>query len=136
MNASEIAAPWLKVAADDIASIRNNLYGPVPNLEFASYHCQQVAEKTIKAVLVAEQIRFGKIHNLERLVPLLPDGHILMADLNRLDFLSPYIYAFRYRPEVIEDMQELDVPSRAQHESWLAQFETLLQRIQDYFRNK
>jgi HEPN domain-containing protein len=50
MAANEVAA-WLAVVEDDMRQVTNNLYGPAPSLSGAAYHCQQAAEKLVKAVL-------------------------------------------------------------------------------------
>lgn len=49
--ASEAAAAWLIVVDDDLRQVVNNLHGPLPSLAGAAYHCQQAAEKLVKAVL-------------------------------------------------------------------------------------
>lgn len=50
--ASESAAAWLIVVGDDLRQVVNNLHGPLPSLAGAAYHCQQAAQKLVKAVLV------------------------------------------------------------------------------------
>ncbi len=49
--ASEAAAAWLIVVDDALRQVINNLHGPLPSLAGAAYHCQQAAEKLVKAVL-------------------------------------------------------------------------------------
>ncbi|HEY0833800.1 MAG TPA: HEPN domain-containing protein [Azospirillum sp.] len=49
----ESVLPWLGVVEQDMKAIRNNLYGPDPVPTVAAYHCQQAAEKLVKATLVS-----------------------------------------------------------------------------------
>jgi len=67
----------------------------------ASFHAQQAAEKTVKAALVIEQIRFPRTHELERLRSLLPAGWEL-PDRETLAGLSRFAVAGRY-PESLFD---------------------------------
>lgn len=56
---------WLAVVDDDLRQVTNNLHGPMPSLGGAAYHCQQAAEKLVKAVLVEADIT-GKDFELYR----------------------------------------------------------------------
>lgn len=66
-------------------------------LDVAIYHCQQAAEKAMKAFLQSQDEPFAKTHNLRALV-------IQAAALERgfaafegpADILTPYVSAFRY----------------------------------------
>ena len=62
--ASEPAAAWLAVVDDDLRQVVNNLHGPLPSLAGAAYHCQQAAEKLVKAVLVEARTAFSKTHDI------------------------------------------------------------------------
>ena len=67
----------------------------------ASFLAQQAAEKSVKAALVMEQIRFPRTLELERLRSLLPAGWKL-ADQEALAGLSRFAVAGRY-PESLVD---------------------------------
>lgn len=59
-----------------------------------AFHAQQAAEKAIKAALVMEQVRIPRVHELERLVSLLPTDWAL-PDVAELARLSRYAVAGR-----------------------------------------
>ena len=77
----------------------NNLHGPLPSLAGAAYHCQQAAEKLVKAVLVESRTPFPKTHDIGALAGLLPENHPLKAKLATLAKLTPYGVAYRYPAE-------------------------------------
>jgi hypothetical protein len=62
--ATDAVADWLAVVDDDLRQVVNNLYGPMPSLIGAAYHCQQAAEKLVKAVLVEASTAFPKTHDI------------------------------------------------------------------------
>lgn len=65
--------------------------------EIFGFHCQQAAEKLLKALLADFGIDFPRTHNLRLLMDLLGDaGFHLPAELANLDFLTPYGTLFRY----------------------------------------
>jgi len=57
---------WVRVSREDfnVAS----LLGDVPYLAPACYHCQQSAEKILKAYLIAKESKLTKTHELDELV--------------------------------------------------------------------
>lgn len=110
---SEAAAAWLAVVDDDLRQVVNNLHGPLPSLAGAAYHCQQAAEKLVKAALVETRTVFPKTHDIGALVGLLPDSHPLKNQLADLSKLTPYGVAYRYPAE---DSWEL--PPAATIEAW------------------
>ena len=73
----DVIGRWLKRADIDLTAIRNSLYGPEPSPESAAYHCQQAAEKIIKAGLITAGVHPPKQHDLRQLNALLPPGHPL-----------------------------------------------------------
>jgi HEPN domain-containing protein len=75
---------WLAFADIDIRTIRNSVYGPEPSFEAASYHCQQAAEKIVKAALALAGVEPPKIHNIKVLVNLLPASDKLRPVLQGL----------------------------------------------------
>lgn len=58
---------WVQKADEDIASARLLASVEPPLLGSAAYHCQQAAEKLLKAVLVVEHQPVPKIHDLAEL---------------------------------------------------------------------
>jgi HEPN domain-containing protein len=61
---------WLKKALDDEQAARLLLKHQDAPLNAVSFHCQQMAEKHLKAYLVAREMAFPKIHFLDRLLKL------------------------------------------------------------------
>ena len=122
--ASEAATAWLAIVDDDLRQVVNNLHGPLPSLAGAAYHCQQAAEKLVKAVLVDTRTAFSKTHDIGALVGLLPVGHPLKAKLAGLAKLTPYGVAYRYPAEDVWDL-----PSAAMIETWKATIEEIRQSL-------
>lgn len=69
---------------------------PMPTDE-TCFHCQQAAEKFLKALLQELAIAFSKTHNLEALAKLLVRHHpALAAYQRRFKFLSQFAVDYRY----------------------------------------
>ena len=66
------------------------------NNRYAAFHCQQAAEKLIKALLDARGIEFGAEHHLDVLVDKRPDADPWKPVLRPLEKYSPYATTFRY----------------------------------------
>ena len=67
------------------------------------YHCQQAAEKALKAYLTYQRVSFRKTHDLGLLVELClvsEPGFQCLEDV--ADVLTPYATEFRYPGNVIE----------------------------------
>ena len=118
--AADVVSGWLAVVDDDLRQVVNNLRGPLPSLSGAAYHCQQAAEKLVKAALAAASIEFPKTHDIAALVGLLPANHRLKDRLMRLQALTPYGVAYRYPSE-----DDWDVPSAASIEEWQREIEAI-----------
>lgn len=99
----ELTRSWLTKARRDLLSAERLSGTNQPLLDTASYHCQQAAEKAIKAFLIYHDVRFGKTHDLD--VLLSQAAEILSdfsscRDLGRV--LTPLAVEFRYPGEFIE----------------------------------
>jgi HEPN domain-containing protein len=104
---AELVRSWLKKAQHDLGSARRLASEPDPYFDTAIYHCQQAAEKALKAFLVQHDIEFEKKHNLSILVDRcsnLEPGFQAFQDVAAT--LTPYATAFRYPGEFFET--ELD----------------------------
>ena len=105
MKHLELAALFLKKAGEDEA-----LLDAVAHLESVAdstfaFHCQQAAEKLLKALLVALKVRFRKTHDLQELMTSLEDaGDALPQTFSGLDELTPYAVQFRY-DELVESVR-------------------------------
>lgn len=93
MSLERIIANTLRVAREDLDAARQlTLIGN----RFAIYHCEQAAEKIIKAVLSSEQRHGGITHHLDELVDQVPDENPIKGLLRGMEHLSEYATAFRY----------------------------------------
>lgn len=97
MRQHEQAVLLLKKAADDEALLVEVFASNKVSDEIFGYHCQQAAEKSLKALLSEIGVVYPRTHNLRFLMDLLADaGHALPEELAELDMLTPYGTLFRY----------------------------------------
>ena len=89
---------WLKKAeADFLAALDLARRRKVPLPDQVCFHCQQCAEKYVKARLEEANVRIPKTHDLGELVKLaLPFEPLWSALQPALQSLSNYAVAFRY----------------------------------------
>jgi HEPN domain-containing protein len=75
--------------------------------DIVSFHAQQAAEKSLKAVLIRHQVVFGKTHDIGQLLSLVePVAPDLRARTSGAEALTPYAVASRYpgvEPPVYRD---------------------------------
>ena len=99
----ELTRNWLVKAKHDLLSARELAEADIPLLDTAAYHCQQAAEKAIKAFLLFHDIRFVKTHDIEVLVlqaiDVDPDFEV---GLEAANILTPFAVAFRYPGDDVE----------------------------------
>ena len=94
---------WLIKADHDLRSAERLLSGTPPLLDTAVYHCQQAAEKALKAYLTFKDSPFQKIHVLSILIEqCLEFDHSFESIRDVADILTPYATAFRYPGDVLE----------------------------------
>jgi HEPN domain-containing protein len=94
---------WLLKAGHDLRSARRLFTDDPPLLDTAAYHCQQAAEKALKAFLVLHDIQFSKIHLLPPLVEQCIEVDPAFADLREpAEALTPFATVFRYPGDVLE----------------------------------
>ena len=95
--AQELAREWLTRADHDLRSARVLASSKSPLLDTAIYHCQQAAEKSLKAWLQSKDASFPKTHDIEDLVKR---ASVINLDFGKLaaaaSVLTPYVSAFRY----------------------------------------
>lgn len=94
---------WLSKAESDLLAARLLIEDEKRLLDIGVYHCQQAAEKAIKAWLTFQDIIFPKTHDLETLLHLsadsLPEASLYSRHAR---MLTPLATEFRYpgdRPE-------------------------------------
>lgn len=96
----ELVAAWIKAAQDDIGSAIKLVEGDTVYPGTSLYHCQQCAEKSLKAFLLSNDIAFEKTHNLSVLVELCCDKHQGFRSLaDQAEKLTPYATLYRYPEE-------------------------------------
>jgi HEPN domain-containing protein len=107
----EESLAWLHRANRDLTAARLLLDGDA--LDEALFHCQQAAEKAIKAFLTLHQMHFQKTHDLGELAhQCLRIDPSLEALLTPAEALTQYAWRFRYPGTPYE-------PDRAEAESAL-----------------
>ena len=63
----EEAREWLDRAQEDLRAAEVDLGASPPLIRDALFHCQQAAEKALKAFLAAHNVPFRKTHDLDEL---------------------------------------------------------------------
>jgi HEPN domain-containing protein len=91
----ELTGEWLRLADNDwdVAQILNGHYPR--HLEVICYHCQQAAEKYLKAFLIANDIEAPKTHDLRSLCTLCETINI---DFEKLKAQCRYLTQFGTQP--------------------------------------
>jgi len=89
---------WLRHARSDLALARMSKTKSIL-YQHLCFHAQQAAEKALKAVLVANRVRFPKTHDLAFLLDLLPSSVTIPPPLLDLPILNQYAVQHRYPGE-------------------------------------
>ncbi|MHC4154574.1 MAG: HEPN domain-containing protein [Planctomycetota bacterium] len=116
----EYLQKWLIRADNDLKVAEREMAAPQGELvtEAVCFHCQQAAEKYLKAYLVRRSVDFGKTHNLEYLVELCSkqDEEFRTLEVGNLTFYAVevrYPDAF-YTPSVEEARESIEIAKRVQ----------------------
>jgi len=106
----EAGRQWLAKARSDLLSADNNLQAAQTPFDAVCFHCQQAAEKLLKAYLAGKGKPHPITHNLflilERILPLEPGAERVR---DALAILVPYAVEVRYPGEA-------SMPSRSDAE--------------------
>lgn len=93
----ELTEEWVKLAEQDFEAAGMMLQMKAPLINVVCFHCQQCAEKYLKAWLQEYDIYFPRTHDLSKLLelclPLDAACTVLLADLSNL---SSHAVAARY----------------------------------------
>lgn len=93
----EIARQWVAKAKNDLLNADNNLRAKEIPFDTVCFHCQQAAEKLLKAVLIADGINPPRTHDLmlllENVLSIAPSAEMLR---DPLAILMPYAVEIRY----------------------------------------
>ena len=91
------AHAWLAKSWRDLETVRRAVTGSPPLYDMAVYHCQQCAEKAVKAFLVFNGHAYEKTHDIEVLVDRAKAIEAAFDQLaDAADALTPYATRFRY----------------------------------------
>lgn len=98
---------WLLKSQRDLEAARRLFSGEDPLLDIVVYHCQQSAEKALKAYLCYRDAIINKTHNLNILLEYCQS---LGMNINELwicaETLTPYATEFRYPGDLLEPEKE------------------------------
>ena len=93
----ELVRQWLERAEIDLRSAKVDLAADPPITEDACFHCQQAAEKTLKAFLAYHGVEFEHTHQIERLIQQCVGIDPAFVELHEdADRLTGYAVRFRY----------------------------------------
>jgi HEPN domain-containing protein len=93
----KLTAEWVKKAEADFVAAAKLARQSVPLHDQVCFHCQQAAEKYLKALLEEHGLTIPRTHNLVALLPLLTPHHSSLQSLRRaLDFLTRFAVDTRY----------------------------------------
>ncbi len=102
-NLADLTRAWQRKAASDLAAAGACLKAGC-GLDAACFHCQQAAEKSLKAFLISRDEDYPHTHDLGRLIALCakiePKFNSLETTAKRL---NPYAVDFRYEPDFWPD---------------------------------
>ena len=91
------AKMWMIKAWRDLETARRSVEGAPPFYDVAVYHCQQAAEKAIKAFLVHRGKAYERTHDIEVLTDLAYEFDPNFGALaDAADALTPYATRYRY----------------------------------------
>lgn len=100
---------WLEYADEDLKVARHSFSISEPPYRLIAYHCQQCAEKYLKAYLVFHLVDFPYTHNMGPLLDLCSQHGSWVREIRQVEILSAYAMTARYPGET--DVMEAD----AQH---------------------
>jgi len=102
---SNLTDEWLRYANNDLIVAKHSFEDLHPKqTEISSYHCQQCAEKALKAYLLCQNIEPPKIHDLKVLCKMCQDIDAFFSEIAvQCAHLNPYGVVVRYPNELSPD---------------------------------
>jgi HEPN domain-containing protein len=123
------AKAWLIKAWRDLETARRAVKDEPPFYDVGVYHCQQAAEKAVKAFLVHHGKPYEKTHDIEVLVDLAGEVDATFSELaDAADTLTPYATRFRY-PNATFSVEPLPVEYDEALEQAQATYNFVLARL-------
>ena len=129
VDAASEAKAWMVKAWRDLETARRVANGDPPFYDIAVYHCQQAAEKAVKAFLVYKGKPYEKTHDIEVLVDFACEIDSKFSDLtDAADCLNPYATRFRY-PNATFAVEPQPIEFNEAHQHAKSVYEFVLNRI-------
>jgi HEPN domain-containing protein len=94
-------AIWIDYAKSDLALARHGR-GPEIRLGALCFHCQQAAEKALKAILLKQKVEFPPTHSIKVLLDLLPSPLSPTPEIIEAAQLSNYAIKGRYPLDFVD----------------------------------
>jgi HEPN domain-containing protein len=117
---------WLTTATVDLRAGRACLSVPEPVVTAAAYHCQQAAEKLVKAVLVWLSLDVPRSHDIDSLVMRIPRDLPIREKLLPFRRFTAFATLYRYPGEAGDVSDE---PTVEDVRGWLDEIEAVRDRI-------
>jgi len=120
---------WLLKAADDLRGAEIDLAAVPPLTGDAAFHCQQAAEKALKALLAWHDVPFRKTHDLAEIGQQCTTLDVSLEPLcRRAERLTTFAWIFRYPGDLedppVEEVVEALAVARDVHNAVLARLPT------------
>ena len=93
-----LTAEWVRKADEDFLAARTLARQSAPLHDAVSFHCQQCAEKYLKALLQESGAPVPRTHELVALHSLVAPHYQIRGLLRGLKFLTDFAVEFRYPP--------------------------------------
>ena len=103
----ELVSNWLVKAEHDFLAAQKLSDEPEIYGDVAIYHCQQSAEKAVKAFLILHNQPFPKTHDIRLLIQLAIAVNPSFEQFQEAsEILTPYATEFRYPSDIMQPTQE------------------------------
>lgn len=100
-------AAWIRKSDNDRRAADNLMRSSPPLHDEVCFHCQQCAEKFIKAIFTQRGVEFPKTHDQFKVARLLNlDPTFLEAITDDLALLTPFAVDFRYPDANLSNAEE------------------------------
>ena len=125
-NENDSLSAWLTKAQSDLASAEVLLANKPSILDTACFHCQQAAEKFLKAFLVFKGVKFEKSHSMTYLINLCIKAETTFTEIQeQAETLTPFAVEVRYPGASVK-------PSSEEAEEALSAAKTIRDFVQKY----
>ena len=107
MRKEDITDEWLTYARTDLSAAKHLTQMAPQPMEIICFHCQQSAEKALKAYLTTRDIRPPKTHDLDELLALAGKNKAIENLREETIYLNDYSVMIRYPGERIIEEKDL-----------------------------